>query len=506
MEYQAYVLPKKRDRFFQHFLSSTAEDNYLKAYTALSGDINVTGSFFDMGMREIALPYDNISIAVNFYLVNFLRIKENGYYYYYNVTGVIKQTPKLIRYSIELDEYHTFFNNRGRDYNFKGYLKFSNTRCIADEAKKFLNPSSSIADFTYKALPFRYKTGQNLALVPILVFKGSISGIHVVTTASDYYSFDTPYRDLLEIAKAGKLNYTYHFYNAESNTTTIVTKEETIEIIATYIIPFYFVGSRFSTADYDYWTASIPQALSAPQSLNLYEFLSERKVSQDFDVSNYRNKIVEFGTFSSRLNLGVDGKILTINAQLSVLSDNIDISLWCGTQRLSITKDFECVVSSSALNQYLNSNAITLALKTIAAAGKTVGGIVTGNIGASVSGISSGVSIISDIYQQEQTSGNTYGTSGAELNYKFFGTGILDPFYLWVFSPKNENFLFETKLVYGGDCQNLPISFELMKSTDKTNPTAAYNYYEFTKIVSDYPQANRIAPLLLGGIEMEFIE
>ena len=45
-----------------------------------------------------------------------------------------------------------------------------------------------------------------------------------------------------------------------------------------------------------------------------------------------------------------------------------------------------------------------------------------------------------------------------------------------------------------------------MKSTDKTNPTAAYNYYEFTKIVSDYPQANRIAPLLLGGIEIEFIE
>ena len=77
---------------------------------------------------------------------------------------------------------------------------------------------------------------------------------------------------------------------------------------------------------------------------------------------------------------------------------------------------------------------------------------------------------------------------------------------MWIFTPENYNQIFESKLLIGGDCQNMPIAFELMKSADKTNPTAAYNYYEFTKIVSDYPQANRIAPLLLGGIEMEFIE
>lgn len=506
MEYQAYILPKKRDRFFQHFLSSTAEDNYLKLYTALSGDINVTGSFFDMGMREIALPYDNISIAVNFYLVNFLRIKENGYYYYYNVTGVIKQTPKLIRYSIELDEYHTFFNNRGRDYNFKGYLKFSNTRCVEDKDKLFLPPSSSIDDFTYNLSPFSYKSGNNLALTPVLVFKGSISGIHVVSTLDDFYSYSIPYNYLLNIAKSGNLKYTYTFFNEGSGIQNTITKDETIEIVAAYIVPFYFVGERKSISEYDHWTATIPQQLSAPQSLNLYEFYPAQKVTQTFDINNYRDRIVEFGTFSSRLKLGVDGKILTINAKLNVLSDNIDIVLWCGTQRLSITKDFECVVSSSALNQYLNSNAITLALKTIAAAGMTLGGVATGNILSGIGGISSGVSLFSDIYQQQQTVGNTYGTSGAELNYKFFGNDILDPFYFWIYLPKNYNQLHNAKLLIGGDCQNLPISFELMKSADRTNPTAAYNYYEFTKIVSDYPQVNRIAPLLLGGIEMEFIE
>ena len=197
---------------------------------------------------------------------------------------------------------------------------------------------------------------------------------------------------------------------------------------------------------------------------------------------------------------------MTINAKLNVLSDNIDIVLWYGTQRLSITKDFECVVSSSALNQYLNSNAITLALKTIAAAGMTLGGVATGNILGGIGGVSSGVSLFSEIYQQQQTVGNTYGTSGAELNYKFFNNYTLDPFYVWIYFPKNYYQINNAKLLIGGDCQNMPISFELMKSADKANPTAAYNYYEFTKIVSDYPQANRIAPLLLGGIEMEFIE
>lgn len=504
MEYQAYILPKKRDRFFQHFLSSTAEDNYLNTYTALTGVINVTGAFFDMGMREIALPYDNISKAINFYLVNFLRIKENGDYYYYNVTGVIKQTPKLIHYSIELDEYHTFFNNRGRDYNFKGYLKFSNTRCIEDKDKLFLPPSSSIEDFTYNLSPFKYKTGNLSSLVPVLVFKGSISGIHIVTTTNDTTSYSIPYNELLNIAKESKLKYNHVYLDEQGFHTT--TKEEAIEIIAAYVIPFYFMGSRKTLSEDDYWTATIYQGISPIETINLYEFNAAEKVTQTFDISNYRDRIVEFGTFSSRLKLGVDGDILTINAKLNVLSDNIDIVLWCGTQRLSITKDFECVVSSSALNQYLNSNAITLALKTIAAAGMTLGGVATGNILSGIGGVSSGVSLFSEIYQQQQTVGTTYGTSGAELNYKFFGDNILDPFYVWIYLPKNYNQLFNAKTLIGGDCQNKPIAFELMKSADKTNPTAAYNYYEFTKIVSDYPQANRIAPLLLGGIEMEFIE
>ena len=502
MEYQAYILPKKRDRFFQHFLSSTAEDNYLKAYTALSGDITVTGSFFDMGMREIALPYDNMSIAVNFYLVNFLRIKENGYYYYYNVTGVIKQTPKLIRYAIELDEYHTFFNNRGSDYNFKGYLKFSNTRCIQDKYKLFMPPSSSIEDFTYTASPFRYKEGNLSSLAPVLVFKGSISGIHVVTTANDSTAY--PYKDLLNIAQEVKLKYN-HVYLGESGFNT-TTKEETIEIIAAYIIPFYFIDSRKTLSEDDYWTATVYQGITPTETINLYEFYAAEKVTQTFNISGYRDMNVEFGTFSSRLRLGVDGQELNINAKLNVLSDNIDIVLWCGTQRLSITKDFECVVSSSALNQYLNSNAITIALKAIAAAGMTLGGVATGNILSGIGGVSSGVSIFSDIYQQQQTVGNMYGTSGAELNYHFFGNHLLDPFYVWKYFPKNYSQMHNARLLIGGDCQNMYISFNLMKTTDKTNPTDAYNYYEFTKIVSDYPQANRIAPLLLGGIEMEFIE
>lgn len=498
MEYQAYILPKKRDRFFQHFLSSTAEDNYLNAYTALSGDINVTGSFFDMGMREIALPYDNISIAVNFYLVNFLRIKENGYYYYYNVTGVVKQTPELIRYSIELDEYHTFFNNRGRDYNFKGYLKFSNTRCIDDEAKLFTPPSKSLNEFRYKSLPFKTSAGGKLRTASILIFKGATTGINAVVCESYDPNFAHALDPLQWAGKLGKLKY--HYKEGESDKTL----DETIEIIAAYIVPSYFIGSMWELNPY--WTYATTDA-----PLNkFYMFTPAPPVSQDIDISKYRTKIAEFGTFSSRLNLGVNGGKITVFAQMVKLGDGIDVVLWCGSQKISISKDFEVVVSSSAINQYINSNKITLALKGIAAIGGTVASAATGNIVGVIGGVAAGANIANEVYQETQKTGNLYGNSGAEMSYLFTNpntlTHINDPFYLWEFDPENENFLIETKLLYGGDCRNLPISFELMKSADKTNPTAAYNYYEFTKIVSDYPQANRIAPLLLGGIEMEFIE
>lgn len=498
MEYQAYVLPKKRDRFFQHFLSPTAEDNYLKTYTVLSGDINVTGSFFDMGMREIALPYDNISKVVDFYLVNFLRIKENGYYYYYNVTGVIKQTPKLIRYTIELDEYHTFFNNRGKDYNFKGYLKFSNTRCIADEAKLFTPPSKSLNEFRYKSLPFEKSISNELPTASILIFKGATTGINAVVCDTYHQNFVQAIDPLQWAGKLGKLQY----HHKEGDTDK--TLDETIEIIAAYIVPQYFIGTKWvSNAYWTYATTDAP--------LNkFYSFTPAPPVSQDIDVSKYRTKIIEFGTFSSRLNLGVNGGKLTVFAQMVKLGDGIDVILWNGTQKISISKDFEVVVSSSAINQYINSNKITLALKSIAAIGGTAASAATGNIVGVIGGVAAGANIANEIYQETQKTGNLYGNSGAELSYLFTNsntlTNINDPFYLWEFDPENEDFLIETKFLYGGDCRNLPISFELMKTTDKTNPTAAYNYYEFTKIVSDYPQANRIAPLLLGGIEMEFIE
>lgn len=498
MEYQAYILPTKRDKFFQHFLTSTAEDVYLNKYTALTGDINLAGSFFDMGMREIALPYDNISKVVDFYLVNFLRIKENGYYYYYNVTGVIKQTPKLIRYSVELDEYHTFFNNRGNYYNLKGYLKFSNTRAIADNDKVFAEPSNSFSDFETVLKPFN--TVDNIPkATAVIAFKGSLSGVNVAVLSNDSQDVDSLKRTVAGVANSGKLTYVYYQVEPQTQGFIKIEKDENIEIINAYIIPFYFIGARHGT-DYlsRYWTNG---------STNFELFDAAPKVTQNFNMTDeYRFKIIEFGTFSSRLRLSPSCGNIIINAKMTKLSDGVEITLWNGTQKISITKDFTITVASSAINQYINSNSISNSLRILAGAGKVIGGAVSGNAATVGSGIASVISTATDTASSGLQTGQIYGNSAAELSYNFLQNYKADPFYLWVFSPENENFLKETKSLFGGDCQNVPISFVSMINFDKQNPVDAYNFYEFSKIVSDYPQANRIAPLLLGGIEIEFIE
>lgn len=294
MEYQAYILPTKRDKFFQHFLTSTAEDVYLNKYTALTGDINLAGSFFDMGMREIALPYDNISKVVNFYLVNFLRIKENGYYYYYNVTGVIKQTPKLIRYSVELDEYHTFFNNRGRDYNFKGYLKFSNTRCIADESKLFLTPSKSMEPETKIAAEW---TGGYIGIGCVKWSRGGFSIIVTDAQISVAYAIDHIYN----LLKDGEIDI---IQSPNSENPSKVT--EKFEIVSGYIVPEILIEP--------YYKDIIQYQRGAYKG---YSFRETGAKTFTIPIQDYRTKIVEFGTFSSRINCGVNGKDITAIIELT---------------------------------------------------------------------------------------------------------------------------------------------------------------------------------------------
>ena len=481
MEYQAYVLPKKRDRFFQHFLSSTAEDNYLKTYTALSGDINVTGSYFDMGMREIALPYDNISIAVNFYLVNFLRIKENGYYYYYNVTGVVKQTPKLIRYAIELDEYHTFFNNRGRDYNFKGYLKFSNTRCVNDEDKLFLTPSKSMETETKIAADW---TG---GYIGIGCVKWSRGGFSIIVTDPEA-TVKSAADDIASLLKDGEIDIITMPQSENPSKAT-----EKFEIVSGYIVPEILIEP--------YYKDIIQYQRGAYKG---YSFRETGAKTFTIPIQDYRTKIVEFGTFSSRINCGVNGKDITAIIELTAneVSSDIDISLSIGTQKISLTNDFGFTLTISALTSYLSSNKISIAMNSLSAIGGLAAGIATGNVVSIIGSAKAGIDVGNDIFQQSQRPSSTYGGGNAALTYGKLNRG----FGLWIFSPENYNQLSESKMLIGGDCQNMYVWFNLVKSIDKTKPDNAYNYYEFTKIVSDSPQANRIAPLLLGGIEMEFIE
>ncbi len=481
MEYQAYVLPKKRDKFFQHFLSSSAEDKYLNKYTALSGDINVTGSFFDIGMREIALPYDNISVALNFYLVNFLRIKENGNYYYYNVTGVIKQTPKIIRYAIELDEYHTFFNNRGSDYNFTGYLKFSNTNCIEDKDKIFLTPSKSMGSETKIEAEW---TGGYIGIGCVKWSRGGFSIIvtdpmNVVKNVADYIS---------QLLKDGEIDIITMPESEHPMTTT-----EKFEILNAYIVPEILIEPYYK--DVTQYKHGVYKG---------YSFRETGEQTFTIPIQNYRTKIVEFGTFSSRINCGVNGENIIAKIELTAneLSSDIDISLTIGNQKISLTDDFGYTLTISALTSYLASNKISIAMNSLSAIGGLAAGIATGNVVSIIGSAKAGIDVGNDIFKQSQRPSSTYGGGNAALTYGKLYKG----FGMWIYSPENYNELYYKKSVIGGDCQNVPVYFYNIKLADKPTINKEYYFYEFTKIVSVLPQANRIAPLLLGGIEIEFIE
>lgn len=481
MEYQAYVLPKKRDRFFQHFLSSAAEDNYLNKYAALSGDINVTGSFFDIGMREIALPYDNILTSLNFYLVNFLRIKENGNYYYYNVTGIIKQTPKLILYAIELDEYHTFFNNRGSDYNFTGYLKFSNTRCIEDKDKLFLNPSKSMGSETKIEAEW---TGGYVGIGCVKWSRGGFSII--VTDPEDMPKNAAGY--ISSLLKDGEIDI---ITMPESQNP--ITENEKFEILNAYIVPEILIEPYYK--DITQYKHGVYKG---------YSFRETGKQTFTIPIQNYRTKIVEFGTFSSRINCGVNGENIVAKIELTAneLSSDIDISLTIGNQKISLTDDFGYTLTISALTSYLASNKISIAMNALSAVGGLATGIATGNVVSIIGSAKAGIDVGNDIFKQSQRPSSTYGGGSAALTYGKLFRG----FGMWIYTPENYNELYYTKLIIGGDCQNSQIYFYNMKTTDKTTQNGVYNFYEFTKIVSNFAQVNRIAPLLLGGIEIEFIE
>lgn len=500
MKYQIYILPKKRDKFFQHFLSETAEDNYLNNYRVFESEIETNERFFDFATKQISVPILSVTRG-DFYLTNFLRVYDNlqNKYYYYDVLGVEKQTQNIIIFNIKLDEYHTIFNNRGRDYNFLGYLRNSNTRAISDNDKVFAEPSNSFSDFETVLKPFN--TVDNIPkATAVIAFKGSLSGVNVAVLSSDNQDVNSLIRTVAGVAKAGKLKYTYYQAESSSQTFIKVEKEENIEIINAYIIPFYFIGSRYGTGYLStYWSDG---------TFTFENFDAAPKVTQNFNMTDeYRFKIIEFGTFPSRLRLSPSCGNIVINAKMTKLSDGVEITLWNGTQKISITKDFTITVASSAINQYINSNSISNSLRILAGVGKVIGGAVSGNAAAAGSGITSVISTAVDTASSGLQTGQIYGNSAAELSYNFLPNYKADPFYLWIFEPKNAKYLRNIKANYGGYCNEISVSFSSIKIRDKTNPSNnVYNYYEFSKIISDYPQVNRIAPLLLGGVEMEFLD
>lgn len=479
MKYQIYALPKKRDKFFQHFLSETAEDSYLNNYRLFETEIETNERFFDFASTQISIPILSVTRG-DFFLANFLRVYDNIQlkYYYYDILSIEKQTQSVIILNVKIDEYHTYFNNRGKDFNFFGYLRNSNTRAIPDKDKIFATPSKSIKDFSM-ITPDIWQS--NFVGVGVI----NIAGGGLITLITD----EQP---------TSKLAYSAIYSALSSGTlkhiTGSVTKSEEFEIISGYIVNSLLVKKTQET---------ITHYESPDGAYKLYLAVSTGEQNFVFDIQNYRKKLVEFGTYSNRINLGTNGNNLNLHVKLVILSDNIEITIYTGTQKISVTDDFAVPLQISALTSYWNSNKISVSLNALSAVGGAAAGIATGNVAALVGSAKSAVDIGNEIYRASETPKNIYGKSGAELTFSFAPKGIV----IWVFEPENAEYLANILTNYGGYCNEARISFSLMKEYDKTNPAnLVYNYYEFSKIVSAYPQASRIAPLLLGGVEMEFIE
>lgn len=478
MEYQAYILPKKRDKFFQHFLSAEAEDRYLSTYAALSTDITTNNRFFNIAIKDFAIPVDKIKRSQDFYLINFLRVKENGNFYYYNITGVIKQTQELIIYSVELDEYHTYFNNHGKDYDFEGRLKFSNTNYIEDAQKIYLQPAKSTKN--ERVIGADWAGG----FIGIGCVKWNRGGFGIIVT------------DPQEVVE-GAINYIFSLLK-DGEVTLIVGPNsenpqqttEKFEILSGYIVPKILIEPYYKDL-YRY-------------EHGVYKGYSFRETGiQTFNIpiQDYRTAVVEFGTFSSRINVGVNGKNIKANIELTAndLSSDIDISLTIGTQKISLTNDFGITLAVSQFTSYISSNKISIALNALSAVGGLAAGVVTGNVVSMIGSAKAGIDVGNEIYQQSQKQSTTYGSGNAALTYG----KLLSAFGMWMYSPENENYLISMRSLYGGDCQNVNVYFADIKAIDKGFGVI---FYEFTKINSNYPQVNRIAPLLLGGIEIQYIE
>lgn len=482
MEYQAYILPQKRDKFFQHFLSAEAEDRYLSTYAALSIDITTNNRFFNISIKDFAIPVDKIKRSQDFYLINFLRVKENNNFYYYNITGVLKQTSETIIYAVELDEYHTFFNNRGKDYNFIAYPKFSNTRCIKDEYKIFLSPSQSVKNETIIGADWEG------GYIGIGCVKWNRGGFGIIVTEAQQI-VKSAVNEIYSLLKDGEITYIVNPDGENPQKTN-----EKFEILSGYIVPEILIEPYYKDI-YRYEHGAYKG----------YGFRETGKQSFIIPIQNYRTKIIEFGTFSSRINVGVNGKDIEANIELTAneISSDIDISLTIGTQKISLTNDFGFTLTISALTSYFSSNKISIALDTISAVGGLVAGIATGNITSIIGSTKAGIDVGNEVFQQTQKPASAYGNGNAVLTYEKLYRG----FGMWIYTPVNEIYLIKTKNRFGGDCQGVGIYFNNMKVTDRQDPDVNIsNFYDFTEIHSNYPQANRVAPLLLGGVEIGFYE
>lgn len=473
-----FKLPYSRD-IHTHFTSKGAEDFYLKSYMldgtpiTYNKTLNPRAKSFRVDLQKFVKPKD-ITYAI-------IVDNSNGEFYYYYVTDFAVLSPFTVELFVEMDIYHTYFNNRGNYIEFSGYLLQSNTLASVSDVGTARRPTGE---------PFKCESYQDFfednSKYSLIVFL-SLSKSGAITLVYNEMGLTSPtdYDHIIEVLTAGKA--TMRVIGTTS------TREETYSIISAYIVPARLVGYNSETGNRQY---------TITYDNHDYVFFvaggTEVKLNY-FPFGRYVNAV---GTPFNRLNL--DNKNPSeIKISLNVKSGNPSILINVDNTRfLNIVEDFSVSVNYSQEAQFYAQNRVSLGINGISA-GINAGKLFGGDISALSELSNTLLSSINDCYKaaQQPLTNVISGNYSVYTTYNIYGgSGV----FLQQFSSRNQDNLYNSYQIYGGNMDNTLIEFSAALLTDKKLPTRFYKFSLFDK--TENAVFSRVEQMFKDGIFIKFWE
>lgn len=469
----------------RHFVSKVAEDTFFKKYALHFAPITCE-RIFNPKAREFSV---NVSEISNYEQASYLIATHNGNFYYYYITDYNVINGVTVVYKVEEDIYHTYFNNRGDYFNFRGRLLQSNTKSdfVYRPAGK-PEYTDNVEDFTSESVV----SDSNYKYCGIAVLSLNKSGVITLTTEE----LDTPenaFDELKKILDVGKL--------AHGNP----QEEETFKVINTYIIPAVFIAKNTD----DYWIIS---------GKKLYRAIGKSIFRNFSNIDN--NKSVYVGTYFKRVRVPKHtDDFISVHIEF-IETPNPDLIIHLtGAQSLSIIDDFACTIGLSDFSQYLSANKMTFALNAISSVIGVATSVASGNPLAAVSGTLQSLQTVNEIYKASKTPDSVYNSGGnfsatfrlypAKHLYKSRGIGI------FTFASEKQEQIDNYFTAFGGECSGKyqSIADIIEVDGDKSVYKNSGFFYRFSYIesgnggtVGGNAFMNKIADMFTNGIRIYYIQ